>query len=80
VDTYLTQVRWAVFFWEWAVRISELKHLEISLVRHDVLATIILMCRVNDNLASYEIPRSVQFAITGRQTEPIWQRSAQVNE
>ena len=49
----------------------ELKHLKISLARPDELATILLMCEVNDKLASYETPRSVQFDITGRRREPI---------
>jgi hypothetical protein len=49
----------------------ELRHFKISLARHDALATILLMCGVNDKLPSYETPRSVQFDITGRRTELI---------
>ena len=49
----------------------ELKHFKISVARPDALATILLMCEVNGKLASYETPRTVQFDITGRRTEPI---------
>jgi hypothetical protein len=47
----------------------EPKHFKISLAQHSDLATILLKCGVNDKLA-YETPRSVQFYITGRRTEP----------
>ena len=39
----------------------ELKHFKISFARPDALATILLMCEVNDKLASYETSRSVQY-------------------
>jgi hypothetical protein len=47
----------------------ELKHFKINLARQDALATILLMCRVNDKLASYETPSSVQFDISGGRTD-----------
>ena len=49
----------------------ELKHIKIILAQPDTLTTILLMCEVNDKLASYETPRSVQFDVTDRRTEPI---------
>lgn len=50
----------------------DLKLFEISLALQDALATILLTCGENDSRLSYDTPRSVQLATTGRLALPIW--------
>jgi hypothetical protein len=50
----------------------DLKHFKISLALQDALATILVTCGENDSRSSYDTPRSVQLAITGRLALSTW--------